>query len=65
MKAMGSSRLLFAHPADLVVRKSRYICTRTVAIMADKAAGDLPREFVIKMLNPNHRIKIKLVVESE
>ncbi|RLI33421.1 DUF371 domain-containing protein, partial [Candidatus Bathyarchaeota archaeon] len=34
------------HPSDLVVRKSSYICPRTLMIHADKAAADLPRKMV-------------------
>ncbi len=36
----------FDHPTDIVVRKSGYVCGRTLAVRADKAAADLSREFV-------------------
>jgi len=38
VKARGSPQLLFTHPTDMVVRKSNYICGRTIAIEANKAA---------------------------
>ena len=58
----GSPRLLFTHPTDLVIRKSGYICGRTLAIKADKAAGELARKLVEKIKAPNQRIKITLAV---
>ena len=41
-----------SHPTDMVVRKSGYICGRTLAINADKAACDLSRALVEKLKNP-------------
>jgi hypothetical protein len=58
----GSPRLLFTHPTDLVVRRSGYVCGRTLAIRADKAAGELSSKFVEKIKDPNQRIKITLAV---
>ena len=64
VRAMGSSRLLFTHPTDLVVRKSDYVCDRTVAIRADKAASDLSRELVEKLRNPSQKVMIILTAET-
>jgi hypothetical protein len=44
--ACGSPDLILKHPTDLVVRKSTFICDRTLAVKADKAAIDFNREFV-------------------
>lgn len=63
ISAFGDSRLVLAHPTDLVVRKSDYICGRTLAIRADKAARDLSRELVAALQNPMHKVKITLTVE--
>nr|NIU39005.1 DUF371 domain-containing protein [Candidatus Bathyarchaeota archaeon] len=49
VRAKGSPRLLFTHPTDLVVRKTDYVCGRTLAIAADKAASDLSRKLVEKI----------------
>ncbi len=64
VRAKGSSRLLFTHPTDLVVRKTDYVCGRTLAIAADKAASDLSRKLVEKIQDCNQRIRITLAVES-
>ena len=64
IQAFGSPQLLFTHPTDLVIRKSDYVCGRTIAIRADKAACDLSRRLVEKLQNPNQKVRITLVVES-
>jgi hypothetical protein len=62
VNAYGSPRLSLTHPIDMVIRKSDYACNRTLAIHADKAAQDLPREFVEKLKNPKQKVKITLEV---
>jgi len=64
VNAWGSPQLSFSHPTDLVVRKSNYVCGRTLAIRADKAAKNLSKKLVEKLRNPNQRVKITLTVES-
>lgn len=62
VKAHGSPRLLLSHPTDIVVRKSDYVCSRTLAVRADKAASDLSRELVEKLRNPRQKVKITLTL---
>ena len=64
VRTRGSPRLLFTHPTDLVVRKTDYVCGRTLVIRADKAASDLSRKLVEKIQDPNQGIRITLAVES-
>ena len=64
IKALGSPKLCLCHPTDIVIRKSDYICSRTLAICADKSSNDLSREFVEKLQDPKQKIKITLIVES-
>jgi hypothetical protein len=58
--ASGNSRLALTHPTDVVIRKSDYICSRTLAIKADRAACDVPRRVVAKLKDPGQEIKITL-----
>jgi len=58
----GDSQLTFSHATDLVVRKSNYVCNRTLMIGADKAANDFSRKLVEKAQNPCRKIKIKISV---
>jgi len=62
--AWGNLRLLSTHPTDLVVRKSDYVCGRTLAIRADKAACDLSRKLVEKLRNPDQKVRITLIAEG-
>jgi len=64
VRARGSPGLSFTHLTDLVVRKSGYVCGRTVAVRADKAASDLSRKLIEKMRDPLQEIKITLTVEN-
>jgi len=62
--AWGNPKLLFTHPTDLVIRKSDYVCGRTLAIRADKAACDLSRRLIEKLRNPDQKVKITLTAED-
>jgi len=64
VNAQGNPQLSLTNATDLVVRKSKYTCDRTLAICADKAAKDLSRKLVEKLQNPNQTVKITLTVES-
>lgn len=64
VNAYGNAHLILAHSAEMVVRKSSYVCSRTLAIKADKAAVDLSREFVQKLKNPAQKVRITLTVKA-
>lgn len=60
--ASGSSKLIFTHPADIVIRKSDYISDRTIAVQADKSSSNLSKELVKRLKNPKQKIKITLTL---
>jgi len=62
--AHGNAHLTLVHPTEIVVRKSNYICSRTLAVKADKASADLSRDLIKKLKNPAQRAKITLTVED-
>jgi hypothetical protein len=64
VKAKGSPKLQFTHSTDLVVRKSGYVCGRTLAIRADKAASDFSRKLVEKLKDHNQEVRVTLAVEG-
>jgi hypothetical protein len=47
--AHGHPDLILTHATDLVVRRSNFICSRTLAVRADKAAVDFSRKLVEKL----------------
>ena len=63
VNAHGSPHLTLVHPTEIVVRKSNYICSRTLAVKADKASTDLSRDIIEKLKNPAQKVKITLTVE--
>jgi hypothetical protein len=62
VQAHGAQQLILSHPTDAVIRKSNYVCNRTLAVCADKAANDLSRALVEKLKSPQHKVKITLTV---
>jgi hypothetical protein len=44
--ASGSTAMTLDHPTDLVWRKSRFVCGRTIGICSDHVAATLPGELV-------------------
>ena len=64
VNARGSPQLILTHLTDMIVRKSDYVCSRTLAVHADKAAQDLSKDLVEKLKNPEQRVKITLEVRA-
>ncbi|MEM3519128.1 MAG: DUF371 domain-containing protein [Candidatus Hadarchaeales archaeon] len=58
--AEGATTLTFTNTLDVVVRKSDYVCGRTVAIKANKAAADFSRDFVEYLRNPSVRVRMEI-----
>jgi len=46
------------------VRKSSYVCSRTLAVKANKAAKDLSRRLVEELRNPRQKVQISLTVRT-
>lgn len=61
--AYGHPNLTFTSPHEMVVRKSDYVCGRTLAIRADKAACDLNRSLV-KKIHEGKPVTIELSLEE-
>jgi hypothetical protein len=59
--ACGSQHLTFTNPHEMVVRKSEFVCGRTLAVKADKAACDLSRAMV-KKLAQGLPVKVELAL---
>ncbi|MFH1774698.1 MAG: DUF371 domain-containing protein [Methanobacteriota archaeon] len=55
----GHPDLSFSHETDIVIRKSAFICPRTLMIKADKSARELDR----RLINLLKDRKQKLIVE--
>jgi hypothetical protein len=58
----GSEKLTLKHTKDIVLRKSAFTCSRTIAINCDKASSDIPRDFIKILQNPKTRGKMTIEV---
>jgi hypothetical protein len=43
---MGDERLSMLNVHDIVIRKTSFVCPRTMSVLCDKASSDLPRKLV-------------------
>lgn len=48
----GHEDLKLENPHDIVIRKSDYLCPRTLAINCDVASDDIPREMIKQLQDP-------------
>ncbi len=62
VNARGDPRLELSHQHDMVIRKSDFISDRTLAIRADSAAKDIPREMVSLLRDPATVGKLEIEV---
>jgi hypothetical protein len=58
----GSSKLTLSHPDEMVIRKSSYVSDRTLMIGANKAASDVPPEFIKLLQDESREIKVNIKV---
>ena len=49
ISGMGDERLSMLNAHDIVIRKTNFVCPRTMSVLCDKASSDLPRK-VVNML---------------
>ena len=52
VKGKGHENLTLTHTEDIVIRKSNFVCPRTLAVKCDKASDLLPRKMVSLLQNP-------------
>jgi len=61
----GDSRLTLDHLTDLVIRRSNYVCNRTLMVQADKSASNLRRGLVRALRDPQAKIIMQVQAELE
>ena len=59
----GSNTLEISHGHDIVLRKSNYVDSRTLAVSCDKSAFDIPRDLVTLLTNAETKGMLKISVE--
>ena len=63
VKGKGHKDLTLTHPEDIVIRKSDFICPRTLAVKCDKASNLLPREMVTLLQDPTSQGTFTIIIE--
>lgn len=59
----GHQDITLTHPEDIVIRKSDFTSSRTLAVKCDKASDLLPREMVKLLQNPKSKGTFTITVE--
>ena len=60
VRGRGHPGLTLTSPSDMVIRKSSFICGRTLMIKADIVALDIPLEFVRLLEGHNREVHITI-----
>jgi hypothetical protein len=55
VKGIGHKNLILTNPHDIVIRKSSFICPRTLAICCDLASDSIPRQMIKILQNPESK----------
>jgi uncharacterized protein len=63
INGLGNSRLLLLSRHDVVIRKSNFVCERTIAIRCDKASSDIPREMIMSLQDPETTGLLRITAE--
>lgn len=58
--ANGSPSLILSHKHDMVIRKSGFVCPRTIAVRCDKASNNVPKG-IVQMLKDSASKGILLI----
>jgi len=59
----GDERFTLENPHDIVIRKTNFVCPRTISIGCDKASSDLPRDMVRKLQDKDAKGIFRITVE--
>lgn len=51
----GHKDLILNHSDDIVIRKSNFVCPRTLAVGCNKASDSIPRKIIRKLQDPTAR----------
>ncbi|MGI9567545.1 MAG: DUF371 domain-containing protein [Nitrosopumilus sp.] len=64
LEGNGHPYLPLTHSEDIVIRKSSFVCPRTLAVKCDKASDLLPREMVLLLQNPKTKGTFSIIIDD-
>jgi uncharacterized protein len=59
----GDQRLQLSHRHDIVLRRTEFVCSRTISVRCDKASSEIPREIVRMLQDKRTRAIFRVTVE--
>jgi uncharacterized protein len=59
----GNSRIMLLDAQDIVIRKTNFVCSRTLCVNSDKAASDIPRDIIRSLQDPERRAVLSIYIE--
>ncbi len=59
----GHKNLLLTNSDDIVIRKSNFICPRTLAVSCNKASDSIPRKIIKLLQDPKAKGVLTIVVQ--
>ncbi len=62
VRAAGDPKLQLSDPHEMIIRRSDFVSERTLAVRADAASRDLPRDLVRLLRNPDTRARLEIEV---
>lgn len=63
VNGIGNKQLLLDHKHDIVLRKSEFICGRTICLKCSSAAIDVPRKIIQLLRDPEKKGLFTITVE--
>lgn len=59
----GDERFTLQNPHDIVIRKTNFVCPRTMSVKCDMASSDMPRKMVKMLQDKDARGIFRITVE--
>ena len=63
IKGFGDNKLLLTNEDDIVLRKSKFICDRTLSINCNSSSLEIPREIINSLKDPSKTGIMQIKVE--
>jgi uncharacterized protein len=63
IKGRGDDRVTMLNPHDIVIRRTNFVCPRTMSVSCDKASSDVPRELVTLLQHQEQKGIFRITLE--
>jgi len=63
VEGRGHENLILTHLEDIVIRKSDFVCPRTLAVKCDKSSDLIPREMILLLQNPKTKGTFTIIID--